>query len=85
MPLNMPGKAWVYLIYIYWLIIAAIHVVFAIGVYKDAVRLQRELNHPVLFVPVEIWAIATLVGGVITAGIYWVIHHSTLRSPDTKD
>ena len=80
MPFNTP----VILIYIYWLIIAAIHIVFAIGVYKDAERLEKELNRPILFVPVEMWAIATLVGGVITAGIYWVIHHSTLRPADTK-
>jgi hypothetical protein len=83
-PFNFSGSVWVVLIYLYWLIGAAVHIVLAIGVYRDAKYLQKELNRPPAFVTGEMWAFATLIGGVVAAGIYWVIHHSALRPPETK-
>lgn len=56
-----------------------IHIVFGIAVYRDAVRLNRTRN--LIIVGSGIWCIATLVGGVITAAIYWAMHHSRLN-PD---
>jgi hypothetical protein len=71
------------LIYVYWTVIATIHVLLAVGVYNAAKQLGRE-NRPVIFVAGWVWAVATLIGGVITAGIYWTINHSTLRPSDPK-
>ena len=52
-----------------------VHLIFANAVYEDAKRLRRQ---PVLVGPM-MWFLATLVGGVITAGIYWAMHHSRLN------
>ena len=56
-----------------------IHIVFAIAVYRDAIRLDR--TRALIIVGPGIWCIATLLGGVITAAIYWAMHHSRLN-PD---
>lgn len=52
-----------------------VHLIFANAVYGDAKQLRRQ---PVLVGP-TMWFLATLVGGVITAGIYWAMHHSRLN------
>ena len=79
----VPQYGWPILIYVYWAVIVIIHILLAVGVYDAAKRLGRE-NRPVIFVAGWVWAVATLIGGVIPAGIYWAINHSTLRSNDTK-
>ena len=56
-----------------------IHIVFAIAVYRDATRLDRVRT--LIIAGPAIWSIATLIGGVITAAIYWAMHHSRLN-PD---
>ena len=60
-------------------LIILVHIVFAIAVYRDAIRLDRVRT--LIIVGPGIWGIATLVGGVITAAIYWAMHHSRLN-PD---
>jgi hypothetical protein len=71
------------LIYLYWAVIVLVHILLAVGVHEDTKRLGTE-NRPVIFVAGWVWALATLIGGVVTAGIYWVLHHSTLRPSDPK-
>ena len=61
------------------LLTVLIHIVFAVAVYRDAVRLDR--TRALIIVGPGIWCVATLVGGVITAAIYWAMHHSRLN-PD---
>ena len=56
-----------------------IHIVFAVAVYRDATQLDR--TRALVIVGPGIWCIATLLGGVITAAIYWAMHHSRLN-PD---
>lgn len=51
-----------------------VQIVLAMAVYRDAKRLQT-----LTFLDPVLWCVATLVGGVITAGIYWTIHHSRLN------
>jgi len=63
------------LVSLIWMLI---HWVFAVGVYRDAVALWRRGKAPLLVGTVT-WFLATLMGGVFVAGLYWVIHHSTLR------
>lgn len=52
---------------------AIVHICFAMAVFADAGKLSR----PALVGPV-VWALATLLGGVVAAGIYWVMNRSTL-------
>lgn len=66
--------------YLIMLINGLLHLIFAGAVAKDAGNLNRTGLKPVL-VSAPTWAFATLIGGVLTATIYWFIHHSTLTRP----
>jgi hypothetical protein len=61
-----------------WFITISVHVAFAVGVWADSSSLFRRGAAPVLAGPFW-WMLATLVGGVVVAGVYWVMHHSNLR------
>ena len=50
---------------------------FALGVLLDAIRLPASRKP--IFVGSILWFLATLVGGVFVAGIYWIMHHSQLN------
>lgn len=67
-------------VYLIAVINGILHLVFAGAVARDAGNLNRLGQKPVL-VSGATWAFATLIGGVITATIYWFIHHSTLTRP----
>ena len=56
-----------------------VHIVFAVAVYRDATQLNRSQALIIAGVGPVIWCLATLIGGVITAGIYWAMHHSRLN------
>ena len=67
----------------YYLLImvnALLHVIFSGAVARDAGNLYK-LGHGPALVSATSWAFATLIGGVMTAAIYWFIHHSTLTRP----
>jgi len=55
---------------------SVVHLAFAFAVAKDAGRLPRGRKPK--FVGTLIWFLAALLGGPFVAGIYWVIHHSTI-------
>ncbi|HHF7344778.1 TPA: hypothetical protein ACPSKE_001217 [Legionella feeleii] len=70
--------------YLLMLITAILHVLFAGAVARDAGHLYKLGQRPAL-VSAATWAFATLIGGVITAAIYWFIHHSTLTRPALRE
>ncbi len=70
--------------YLLMLINGILHVLFAGAVARDAGNLHRLGLKPVL-VSAPTWAFATLLGGVITAAIYWILHYSTLTRISIKD
>jgi hypothetical protein len=61
---------------------AIVHIVFAVGVFADATRMDRERGQGTRIVPGPMWAFATLLGGVLVAAAYWLIHHSSLSERD---
>lgn len=63
---------------------AILHLLFAGAVARDAGNLYQLGQRPAL-VSAATWAFATLLGGVVTAAIYWFIHHSTLTRPMIKN
>ncbi len=68
----------------YWSIVvstitAFIHIAFSIAVLNDANNLKQVKSQEPIFVSPFFWSLAVLFGGVIVAGLYWVIHHSSLR------
>ena len=77
MNFNLPAGVATTVISLFWLATALVHIVFAIGVFKDAEKLVAN-NRETQFVPSFVWSMATLVGGVFVAGIYWAMHHSSL-------
>lgn len=70
--------------YLIMLINGILHFIFAGGVARDAGNLTRLGQKPVL-VSAASWAFATLIGGVFTATIYWMLHHSTLTRPSMRE
>ena len=56
---------------------AILHLVFAGAVAKDAGRLNK-MGQKTILVSAHTWAFAVLVGGVLTAVAYWLMHYSTL-------
>lgn len=54
-----------------------VHIGFAVAVFRDATRLPADRKP--IFVGRIIWFLATLIGGVFVAGIYWIMHHSRLN------
>ncbi len=56
------------------LLTAFIHLMFASGVARDVHVLRSQSLEPCL-VPGPAWVLATILGGVVVAGIYWVLHH----------
>lgn len=56
-----------------------VHVAFAIAVYQDAYELQREGPERLAFCWPFVWLLATLLGGVFVAAIYWALNRSNLR------
>lgn len=69
--------------YLLLFINAILHLIFAGAVARDAGQLYR-LSQRTALVSGPTWAFATLIGGVITATIYWFIHHSTLTRPTSS-
>lgn len=70
--------------YLILLINALLHLIFAGAVARDAGQLYKIDQKPAL-VSAASWAFATLIGGVVTAAIYWFIHHSTITRPTSRE
>ena len=81
------GIAGMSLVTVIWgLLNLVIHVFFAIGVYKFAKAGEVNGKQTWLVIPL-IWALTTLILGPFIAGVYWLIHHSSLggfNNLDTK-
>ncbi len=67
----------------FWIIwavaVAVVNIAFAIGVFVDADLMFVKTKKETYLVSKWIWALATLIGGVFIAGIYWLVHHSKLN------
>ncbi|STX29610.1 Uncharacterised protein [Legionella beliardensis] len=70
--------------YLLLIINALLHVLFAGAVARDAGSLNKT-GQRLALVSAPSWAFATLLGGVVTAAIYWFIHHSTITRPTMRD
>lgn len=70
--------------YLLLLIHGILNLIFAGAVARDAGGLYKLGQRPAL-VSAATWAFATLIGGIITATIYWFIHHSTLTRTTLRE
>ena len=61
----------------FWWITVIVHICFAVAVSSDAENLPN--GRKPLFVKPGIWFLATLLGGVFVAAVYWAMHHSRLN------
>ena len=58
------------------LLTVIVHLAFAFAVGKDAGNLPR--NRKPYFAGKTIWFLGVLLGGPLLAGVYWIMHHSTI-------
>jgi hypothetical protein len=70
--------------YLIMFINGVLHFIFAGAVARDAGAFARS-GQKTLLVSAATWAFATLIGGVFTAVVYWILHHSTLTRPTMRD
>lgn len=70
--------------YLIMLINGILHLVFAGAVARDGGGMHR-MGQKTVLVSASTWAFATLIGGVFTATIYWLLHHSTLTRPTIRE
>ncbi|MDE0088999.1 MAG: hypothetical protein OXU23_24990 [Candidatus Poribacteria bacterium] len=73
--IGFPFGVGVFWIVAFWITTIIVHITFAVAVYRDAKRFGTPI-----FVESIIWMLATLIGGVVTAAIYWALHHSSLNT-----
>jgi hypothetical protein len=74
----LPGAGLVWVLAV-WILTAIVHVSLAFAVLADTQLLWKHFRRHTFLVGGGLWALATLLGGVFVAAIYWLIHHSTLR------
>ncbi len=55
-----------------------VHLALTMAVWQDASRFDHD-GHPTFFVGPFLWALMTLMGGLLVVTVYWLMHHSTLR------
>jgi hypothetical protein len=72
------GAVW---IYAYWIVWGLTSVACAYFVYQSAIRRKQAA----LGIGAYWWAFFTLLGGIWTLLIYWLIEHSTLSSHRNDD
>jgi hypothetical protein len=70
------------IVMVFWVVIGllfvVVHVMLAMGVYRDGLNIQERGDYT-FFVSPTIWSLAVLLTGIPGVGVYWVMHHSTLR------
>jgi hypothetical protein len=81
MPMNFLAPFSMGWVVVYWLAIGIVHVFFALAVLRDAQRREKLFHRGTFIVSPGLWALATLVSGILGVAVYWLIHHSTLRPP----
>lgn len=64
--------------HLFWCLLAVVHVLFALGVARDAAQ-QQANGAQVKFVEPLVWGLAAIVGGFFMVIVYWVFHYSTFR------
>ena len=60
-----------------------INLLFALGVLRDANRIQDRGSEP-MFVGPTVWFFGVLFGSFLVLALYWLMHHSSLRGGTPK-
>jgi hypothetical protein len=76
---GLPFSVSVVWVFAAWILTGIVHISFALAVFADTQLLWKHLRRRTFLLGGGLWALATLLGGVYVAGIYWLIHHSTLH------
>ncbi len=60
-------------------VIALLHIIMALAVHGDATR-NLKLHGGLFLLGPLVWGLLTLVFGLASFALYWVVHHSSLRA-----
>jgi hypothetical protein len=77
MNISLPSEWALFVGFFYFLAIAIVHIGFTAVVVADTQKLKLAAHGPLMAAP-WLWGLATLLGGVFVAVLYWLVNHSTL-------
>ena len=61
-----------------------VHVALASVVWTDAHALEQQGQKLAFFGP-YLWTVTVAISGIVAAGFYWIMHHSTLIPIENED
>lgn len=79
------GEIGVFFWLIFIILTAVLNIMIAVGVYVDAAEMYNYTKRKPFIISASWWSFAALLGGIFVAGIYWVLHHSTLNPNVVND
>jgi len=56
---------------------AVVHFALATAVWSDSIELEKKGQKLAFFGP-QLWTMTVIISGILAAGFYWIIHHSTI-------
>jgi hypothetical protein len=61
-----------------------VHVALASAVWTDSHALEQQ-GHKLAFFGPYLWTVTVAISGIVAAGFYWIMHHSTLSPMANED
>ncbi len=61
-----------------------VHIALASAVWTDSHGLEQQ-GHKLAFFGPSLWTVTVALSGIVAAGFYWIMHHSTISPIGNED